>query len=100
MKIFKKAQPIVLGIYAESGWSKIKAEDFTLKLAYATSPLDEWEIKAKVIDDEPYWWCEPFLVFKEADYILHWINENEDINVKELFRVDGEYDLEDSDFIV
>ena len=101
LNIFKVGQPIVLGMYKESGWSKIDADDFTLKLAYATKPLDEWEIpNAKVIDDDPYWWTSPILIFKPNDYIFHWVNDNDDINLKVRIRVEPDmYDTEDSDIL-
>jgi len=92
MKTFKKGQPIVLGMYHEDGgFSSTNADDFVLKLAYTFKPLDEWEIDTKVIDNNPFWWTEPFYLFKSGDYIFHWINENEDIDVKEMFRVENDY---------
>ena len=100
--IFKIGQPIVLGMYKESsGFSKINADDFTLKLAYAIDPLNEWELDTKVIDDDPYWWSEPFYIFKPADYIFHWVNDNDDINLKVRIRVENDYyDVSDSEIIV
>ena len=99
--IFKMGQPIVLGMYKKSEYTKIKAEDFTLKLAYTIDPLNEWELDKKVIDDEPYWWSEAFYLFKPADYILHFENSKNDINLKVRFRVDNSYyDIEDSRIIV
>ena len=99
---FKIGQPIVLGMYKESsGFSKINADDFTLKLAYAIDPLNEWELDTKVIDDDPYWWSEPFYIFKPADYIFHWVNDNDDINLKVRIRVENDYyDVSDSEIIV
>ena len=98
---FKIGQPIVLGMYKESsGFSKINADDFTLKLAYAIDPLNEWELDTKVIDDDPYWWSEPFYIFKPADYIFHWVNDNDDINLKVRIRVENDYyDVNDSEII-
>jgi len=101
LTIFKKGQPIVLGIKKASGLSKIEAEDFTLKLAYTYDPLTEKELDVKVIDDDPYWWTEPFYLFKEADYIFHWINDNASIDYKQRIRVSDEYfDGDDSDIMV
>jgi len=102
MKVFKKGQPIVLGIHAESGlFSQINEDDFELKLAYAFNPLDEWNLDTNVVNDDPYWWTKPFYIFKEGDYIIHWINNNDNINVKELFRVENEYyDSNDSEVIL
>ena len=98
---FKIGQPIVLGMYKESGlFNQINADDFTLKLAYAVNPLKEWEVNAKVIDDEPYWWTTPFYIMKPADYIFHWENNNADINLKVRIRVEDEmYDPDDSDIL-
>ena len=101
LNIFKVGQPIVLGMYKESGWIKIKAENFTLKLAYATKPLDEWEVpNAKVIDDDPYWWTSPILIFKANDYIFHWEDKKDNINLKTRIRVEADiYDVDDSDIL-
>lgn len=97
---FKIGQPIVLGMYKASGFTKIKAEDFTLKLAYTIDPLNEWELDTKVIEDDPYWWSSPFYLFKPADYILHFENSKSDINLKIRFRVENSYfDVEDSEVI-
>ena len=100
VNIFKMGQPIVLGMYKSSGLVKINADDFTLKLAYAIDPLNEWEVGNGVVDDDPYWWTKPFYIFKPSDYIFHWINDNADIDLKVRIRVEnGYYDVEDSEII-
>jgi len=101
--VFKKGQPIVLGIYQEDSgfFSSISAENFTLKLAYVIDPLNEWELNVSVIDDNPYWWCEPFYIFKAGDYILHWDNEKDDVNIKQRIRILDEYfNVDDSELLV
>jgi hypothetical protein len=102
INVFKIGQPIVLGMYKKSSMlNKINADDFILKLANVVDPLNEWELDIKVINDDPYWWTEPFYLFKAGDYIFHWFNENANINLKVRIRVENDYyDINDSDIII
>jgi len=40
-----------------------------------------------VIDDNPYFWTEPFVIWFQGEYILHWKNDNAGIDFKQTFTV-------------
>jgi len=82
MTYYKQYKPIVLGMKKTSGFTKIEADDFTLKLAKASDPLNETELDVKVINDDPWWWTEEFYINEPGKHIFHWINDNADIDLK------------------
>lgn len=103
MDSFKIGEPIVLGIYKESNYfESINADDFHFKIAYADDPLNSWDYNfTRAIDDNPYWWSEPFYIFKAGIYIFNWINENANLNIKVRIRIMPEYyDTNSSDVLV
>jgi hypothetical protein len=92
---YPTGEKIVKGIRAESNGifgSDIKAEDFKLYLANVLDPTNEEELEVKVIDDNPYWWTEPFTIWFTGEYILHWVNDDADINYKQTFTVSDRID--------
>ena len=85
---YPTGEKIVKGIrHDDSGFSKTNADDFKLYLASTLDPTNEKELKVKVIDDNPYFWTEPFVIWFQGEYILHWKNDNAGINLKQVFTV-------------
>jgi len=89
MTYFKQYKPIVLGIEKASGLVKIKAEDFTLKLAFSSDPSNETTLDTKVVNDDPWWWTEEFYINEPGEYIFHWINDNANIDIKETIYINS-----------
>ena len=89
-------KPIVKGIYSENTDlnNTIRAEDFELFIANTLDPLTETKLDVKVIDDNPYWWTEPFEIWSEGEYILHWVNHPAKINFKQTFMVMKDLNIE------
>ena len=101
MKRFKIGEPIRFGVRDDGGLLGANADDFKCYYAPLLDVKNETEIEGKFLDDKPFFWTPIFYLFSTGKYVIHIVNDNDDINIKEVFEVTNElHDSNDSEIII
>jgi len=101
LKRFKIGEPIRFGVRDDGGLLGANADDFKCYYAPLLDVKNETEIEGKFLDDEPFFWTPIFYLFSTGKYVIHIVNDNDDINIKEVFEVTNElHDSNDSEIII
>jgi len=102
MKTFKIGEPIRFGVRDDgSGWTSPDVNDFKCYYSTLLEPTKETEIEGEFLDDDPFYWTPIFYLFSAGTYVIHIVNDNDDINIKETFKIEGSlYEGDGSEIII
>jgi len=101
LKRFKIGEPIRFGVRDDGGVFGASKDSFKCYYASLVNPKDEVEVSGQFLDDDPFYWTPIFYLFTAGKYVIHIVNDDDDINIKEVFEVVGElYEANDSEILI
>jgi len=81
-------QNIVKGIKIKSSfWTRPRSNDITLSLSLTTDPLNKTPLDVGVVEDNGFYWTNPFTLDNPGEYIIHWYSKSYGIDYKQTFTV-------------
>jgi len=101
VKRFKIGEPIRFGVRDDGGLLGASKDSFEIYYSTLLEPTKETKIDGDWVDDDPFYWSPIFRIFTEGKYVVHIKNDDDDINIKEVFEVTNElYEANDSEILI
>jgi len=81
-------QSIVKGIKIKSSfWTRPRSNDIKLYISLTIDPLNKTELNVGVVEDNGFYWTNPFTLDEVGEYIIHWYSMSYGIDYKQTFTV-------------